>query len=255
MKLRHTTISIPAGSAWLEGELSHAPDVRGLAVLLRPAGGPRAPSGEIAVAEILQQAGFATLVINLLTEYEETRDPDARFNVPQMANRVLAVAEWVGHQPPLAGLAVGVVACGTASGAAIRAAWKSPGHFAAIVCGAGRPDLAGATPLNTLTTPVRFVVGAADPHTPMLMNAYDHLGAPRDWHTLLGVGEHFAEPDAVKGLARLAAEWLELKLPSPQTPASAPSAGKPTSTVVSSPAPPPAATFGAPTASGRASNE
>lgn len=240
MKLRHTTISVPAGSAWLEGELSHAPDVRGLAVLLRAAGGPRAKSIEVAVAETLQQAGFATLVINLLTAYEETRDADARFNVPQMANRVLAVAEWVGHQPPLAGLAVGLVACGTASGAAIRAGWKSPEHFAAIVCGAGRPDLAGATPLNTLTIPVRFVVGSDDPHTPMLMSAYEHLGAPRDWHTLDGAGEHFAEPGAVGGLARLAAGWLLLKLPPPQTVAPAPAAA-------SSPALPPT--------SRRASNE
>ncbi|WP_332674810.1 dienelactone hydrolase family protein [Aromatoleum sp.] len=222
MKLRHTTISIPTGTAWLEGDLCHAPDVRGLAVLLRAAGGPRAKSVEVAVGETLQQAGFATLVINLLTAYEETRDPDARFNVPQMASRVLAVAEWVGHQPPLAGLAVGLVACGTASGAAVRAAWKSPEHFAAIVCGAGRPDLAGATPLNTLTTPVRFVVGGDDPHTPMLMNAYEHLGAPRDWQTLDGVGEHFVEPGAIGGLARLAADWLVLQLPPPQSAAPAP---------------------------------
>lgn len=264
MKLRHTSISIPAGSAWLEGELSHAPDVRGLAVLLRPSGGPRAPSAEAAVAEILQQAGFATLVINLLTAYEETRDADAGFNVPQMANRVLAVAEWVGHQPPLAGLAVGLVACGTASGAAIRAAWKSPEHFAAIVCAAGRPDLAGATPLNALTAPIRFVVGGDDPHAPMLMNAYEHLGAPRDWQTLLGVGEHFAEPGGIDQLARLAAEWLALKLPPPQTsapaPCAAPTSAAPTSAAPSSEAPSSAGpsrapTLEAPTASGRASNE
>lgn len=250
MKLRHTTISIPTGAAWLEGGFSHAPDVRGLGVLMRAAGGKRTNSAEVVVAGALQQAGFATLVINLLTAYEETRDPDARFNVPQMTNRVLAVAEWVGHQPPLAGLAVGLVAWGTASGAAIRAAWKSPQHFAAIVCGAGRPDLAGATPLNALTTPVRFVVGGDDPHTPMLMNAYEHLGAPRDWQTLLGVGEHFAEPGAVDQLARLATEWLALKLPPPQTPAPpAPSAAP------SSEAPSSAATLGATTASRHRSNE
>jgi hypothetical protein len=257
VKLRHTTISIPAGSAWLEGEFAHAPDVRGLAVLLRSAGGARADSPEAAVAEILQQAGFATLVINLLTAHEETRDPDARFNVPQMANRVLAVAEWIGHQPPLAGIAVGLVAGGTASGAAIRAAWKSPEHFAAIVCGAGRPDLAGATPLNSLATPVRFVVGAADPHTPMLMSAYEHLGAPRDWQTLLDVGEEFAEPGAIEQLARLVADWLVQKLPPPQTPSAASLAAPSSAAAASSSAAPSSGlpTLQAPTGGRHASNE
>jgi hypothetical protein len=215
VKLRKTTISIPAEHAWLDGELSHAPDVRGLAAILRPAGSDPARSRELEIAQVLQQAGYATLVINLLTTYEESRDPDARYNVPQMANRVVAVADWIGHQPPLAGLAVGLLASDTACGAAIRAAWKAPAPFAAIVCAAGRPDLAGATPLNALSVPIRLVVGSEDPHAAMLRNAFEHVGGPRDWQTLDDAGEDFADTITLQRFARLAGEWLDANLPPP----------------------------------------
>ena len=33
MKLRHTELSIPAGTIWLRARLAHAPDVRGLVII------------------------------------------------------------------------------------------------------------------------------------------------------------------------------------------------------------------------------
>ncbi|BAL25073.1 phosphoribosyltransferase [Azoarcus sp. KH32C] len=215
MKLRTTDISIPYEQLWLNGELAHSPEVRGLVAILRPAGSPFVHSRELQVAHVLQEAGFATLLINLLTSYEESRDPDARFNVPQLANRVLAIGEWCLHQPPLAGLAIGLVASGTASGAAIRAGWKAPERFAAIVCRAGRPDLAGLTPLNALTIPIRMIVGSADPHIGMIRQAYEHLRGAHDWQNVDGVGEQFDETGPLERFAALAAEWLAAKLPMP----------------------------------------
>lgn len=215
MKLRHTTISIPAERVWLEGELSHAPDVRGLAVVLRPSAGQAGQPTESHLVTALQEAGFATLGIDLLTQYEATRDPDAAYNVPQMANRVLAVSEWISHQPPLARLGVGLISCGTASGAAVRAAWKAPEQFGAIVCRGGRPDLAGAAPLKALTTPIRFIAGGADHGLDMLRLAFDHLTGDRNWQLLDGVDTAEMSLDAQEQFAQQATEWLALKLPEP----------------------------------------
>jgi len=217
VKLRNTILSIPVERAWLDGLLAHAPTVRGLALILQPNAVSHAESRETHIAGVLQAAGFATLTVNLLTRYEETRDPDARYNVPQMANRVLAVTDWIGHQPPLAPLAIGLVASGTASGAAVRAGWKSPERFAAIVCRGGRPDLAGATPLQALPVPIRVIVGADDPDLAMITQAYDHLRGPRDWQLVEGAGALFIEPGTLDRFARLAAEWLTAKLPPPRT--------------------------------------
>lgn len=215
LKLRTTDISIPHEHAWLYGELCHAPDVRGLAVVLRPAGGPFIHSREQTVAHTLQHAGFATLLINLLTAYEEERDPDARYNVPLMAQRVESVAEWIRHQPPLEGLAVGLVASGTACGAAVRAAARNGEQFAAVVCRGGRPDLAGLTPLNTMPLPVRVVVGSLDPHTGMIRQAFEHFHGPRDWQVVEGADENFEATATLARFGELAAEWLQRHLPLP----------------------------------------
>lgn len=215
MKLRTTDISIPFEHIWLSGELVLAPDVNGLAVVLRPAGSPFAQSRDLRVARELQRAGFATLMINLLTAYEEARDPDARFNVPQMANRVVAVLDWIGHQPPLAGLGVGLISSDTASGAAVRAGWKAGDRVSAIVCRAGRPDLAGLTPLNTLAVPLRMVVGSDDPQAGMIRQACEHLRCPHDWHVLDGASDEFREPGVIERFGELAAAWLREKLPAP----------------------------------------
>lgn len=214
MKLRSTDISIPHEHAWLYGELCHAPDVRGLAVVLRPAGGPFSHSGENRVVTALQDAGFATLLINLLTAREEEHDPDAHYNVPLMAQRVQAVGEWKRHQPPLEGLAMGLVASGTGCGAAVRAAAREPEPFSAIVCRAGRPDLAGLTPLNTMLLPVRMVVGSLDPQAGMIRQAFEHFRGTRDWQVVDGADENFHD-EALARFGRLAAEWLDQHLPTP----------------------------------------
>lgn len=213
MKLRHTLISLPTDGIWLDGLLSHAPDVRALAIILQPNAHHPARARESLIADTLQEAGFATLTMNLLTHYEESRDPDAHFNVPLLANRVLATADWVLHQPPLIGLPIGLVSLGTASGAAIRAASKSPECFGALACLGGRPDLAGAAPLRTLVRPVSFIVGSQDGGLEMLRQAYDLITATRAWK-VLDTGDFTQTDDAsIQSGAHIAADWLIAHLP------------------------------------------
>lgn len=216
MKLRYSDLSIPSEGVWLDGTLSHAPDVRGLAVILMANAYAASNACETAIAGWLQQSGYATLVLSLVTHQEDAKDPDARYNVPQMARRLLGVADWVGHQPALAPLSMGLIASSTTSAAAIRAAWKAPGRFDAIVCRAGRPDLAGATPLRSLTTPIRIVVGSDDAGAAIVTQAFELIGAERDWQVVTGAGEMFVEPDTLERFTQLAADWFALKLAPPR---------------------------------------
>lgn len=216
MKLRHSDLSIPSEGVWLDGALSHAPDVGGLAVILMASPPAASNARESTLARCLQQSGYATLVVSLVTHQEAARDPDARYNVPQMAKRLLGVADWVWHQPVLAPLSVGLIASSTTSAAAIRAAWKAPGRFDAIVCRAGRPDLAGATPLRALTTPIRVVVGSDDSGVTIVTQAFELIGAQRDWQVVTGAGDMFVEPDTLERFAHLAADWLALYLVPPR---------------------------------------
>lgn len=218
VKLRKTSISLPAEHVWLDGLLAHAPDVRGLVVILQTSVGQHRDSREAYLAGQLQQAGFATLILDLITRYEDSRDPDIRYNVPLLARRIEAAAEWIEHQPPLEGLAVGLLAATTGSGAIIRAAAKAPERFHALVCRAGRPDLAGAGPLRTLILPLRLLVGDLDTGQAMLRQAFDLVGGPKDWAVVDGAGELFIEPGALEAAGRLAGEWFQRHLPPPARP-------------------------------------
>lgn len=233
MKLRRTPISIPVEGVWLNAELAHTPDARGLAVILdaaaegadhaaeaitgrdsppRPSALP--PPDPSAVA--LQAAGFATLRLSLLSPYEASRDPDAAYNVPMLARRVLAALDWRDHQPPLAALAVGVVASGTACGAAIRAAAAAPQRITAVVCHGGRPDLAGAGPLAALRIPLRLTVAHDDPAAAMLQQAFERIPGVRDYQAV----------GSAATAGRLAVDWLSTHLP-PPAPVSSPQPAAP----------------------------
>ncbi len=217
VKLRHTLISIPTAGDWLEGVLAHAPDVRGLALIpesdfYRP---PRID--ETRRARELQAAGFATMSLNLLTRHEAARDPDAGYNVARLTRRLLDTIEWCQHQPALAPLSVGIVAGGTGCAAAVRAAVAQPERITAIVCMAGRADLAGAVPLRALTTPIRFIVAADEPQLKICRRAFELIPpALRDWVDPEQDGT--GQPPGVHGAS--AAQWLQRHLARPQPPQS-----------------------------------
>jgi hypothetical protein len=212
VKLRHTLISLPADGIWLDGRLAHAPDVRGLALILLSDTWHPPEAGADEFEAVLQEHGLATMRLNLLTRQEGGRDPDARFNVARLSGRVLAAADWVAHQPPLAPLALGLVAGDTASAAAVRAATHAPARFGAIACLGGRPDLAGVQPLRGLRTPIRFVIEDGEAGTPLLHRAYALLEAAHDWVKLAPQAEGGA---LARARARAAAAWLLEHLATP----------------------------------------
>ncbi len=229
MKLRHAIVSIPTEGVWLDGRLSHAPDVRALAILLLASAVSRDNPPESSIAGELQKAGFATLLMDLVTHQEDERDPDARFNVPQMTRRLLGVMDWIGHQPALQGLPVGLIGSATSSAVAVRAAWKAPDRFGAIVCRGGRPDLAGAAPLRALRTPVRFVVGTTDPDRDIAAQAFALIEAERDWQDMDTDADLVPGPDGgderqldarigITDFSSHVITWLTQTLPRPETP-------------------------------------
>ena len=213
LTLRHTPLSLPAGPVWLGARLAHAPDVRGLVIIAHGSLEPEALARELAIAGRLAAAGFATLALELLTEYEDTRDPDLRYNTPLLANRIEAALAWLAHQPPLAHLPCGLLAGDTASGAAIRAASRNSQRLAAVYCCAGRIDMAGAGPLAALTVPVCIGIGQGDADEAICQRAFSHLKTDAHWHALPCEAR---SADLTRALADDAASWFEQRLEASQ---------------------------------------
>ena len=71
---RKLSISIPAGPIGLEGMLELPADQIGVVLFAHGSGSSRFSGRNRAVAHALQDEGFATLLLDLLTPEEEARD-------------------------------------------------------------------------------------------------------------------------------------------------------------------------------------
>jgi hypothetical protein len=216
VKLRHSKLSIPAHGQWLTARLSYAPDLPGLVLVLQSSGALL----DAPVADVLQQAGYATLALNLLAESEEARAPDGRFNIAALTERILASIEWVDNQPGLASLPLGILASDTACAASVRAVARIPHRVGAFCILAGRPDLAGAAPLRALQTPTCFITTRNDPRSAILKQAYDRLKGVRDWKMVATDADTNAnmEPGQMSAAslaasAEIAVTWMNTHLP------------------------------------------
>src|SRR5437762_2932845 len=141
-------MSAPAGSALarparleladaaLYGDLSLPSDARGLVIFAHGSGSSRHSSRNRAVAEVLQHAHLATLLLDLLTEDEERTDlvtGEFRFDIPLLGDRVVAAVEWAAAQQATAPLPIGVFGASTGAAAALIAAAKRPALVQAVV--------------------------------------------------------------------------------------------------------------------------
>lgn len=227
--LRHTSLRIQTERVWLDALLSHAPDVRGLVIHAAPFLHHIAESRENIAAGQLRDAHFGTLVASLLTPYEETRDPDVRYDASLLSHRLATLINWVRQQPQLTALPLGLIASGTAAGAAVRLLSRDPEAVAALCLRAGRPDLAGAEPLRRLKLPVQLQMPGNEPELRQPNEqAWALIPEPRQWVDIPDASALLIEPGALDLAARSSCDWFvqHMPLPAPpdDTPAAPPSA-------------------------------
>lgn len=209
MKLRHTEVGLPAGTDWLDGILAHAPAVPGLIVVAERSGGTLRTSRGAYINSALQEAGFATLHVGLLTHEEERHAPDTWHHVQTLVARLTAVLEWIRHQPALRELPLGMVAREAAAAAMIRVAGRGPENLRVLACRDGRPDLAGLEPLRSLTLPLLLVTGEHDRETgPQNHQIHGLLTGPKELIVVPGASHSFEEPGTLDEASRHIVQWF-----------------------------------------------
>jgi pimeloyl-ACP methyl ester carboxylesterase len=204
-------LRIPAGQLLLGADLSIPKSAHGVIVFVHGSGSSRHSSRNRFVAAQLQTVGLATLLMDLLTESEETADSISghlRFDIPLLAQRLLAATDWVRAEPATQGLAVGYFGASTGGGAALLAAAAHPDRVGAVVSRGGRPDLA-ADALPRVRAPTLLIVGGRDPVVRQLNEeALGRLAAEARLEIVPGATHLFEEPGALETVARLAQEWF-----------------------------------------------
>ena len=211
-------ILVPAGDARLPGELTMPAHARGLVLFAHGSGSSRFSSRNQHVARVLEQRGLATLLIDLLTPEEEAIDQHTshiRFDIPLLADRLVAIVDWLKRQPQTAPLPIGMFGASTGGGAALMAAAARPDDIAAVVSRGGRPDLAG-TALPHVTAPTLLIVGGDDtPVVAMNRDAMRQMRGVVSLEIVPGATHLFEEPGTLERVAALAGEWFTQHLQAP----------------------------------------
>jgi dienelactone hydrolase len=191
-------------------------DPRGLVVFAHGSGSSRRSPRNRLVASGLQQGGFGTLLLDLLTKREEAIDDqtaELRFDIGLLAERLTAAIDWtatIGSTTDLAptGLPVGLFGASTGAAAALVAAADRPDIVRAVVSRGGRPDLATAA-LPKVAAPTLLIVGGADPEVLELnRQALDMLRVEKRLEIVEGATHLFEEPGALERVAGLAGDWF-----------------------------------------------
>jgi len=115
-------IQIPAAGVIIDGDLRVPDRAAGLVLFAHGSGSSRFSRRNRQVAEFLEAAGFATLLLDLLTPDEEaadTRTREFRFDVDRLGHRVVAAVDWVDTYRETAGLPVCCFGASTGAAAAL----------------------------------------------------------------------------------------------------------------------------------------
>lgn len=205
-------VVIRAGSVQLHGDLTTPPRPRGLVIFAHGSGSSRFSARNRAVAETLQIRGYATLLLDLLTPEEESVDvytAEYRFDIPLLASRVRAAAEWAASAPAVSALPIGLFGASTGAAAALIAAADQPGLVCAVVSRGGRADLASDA-LARVHAPTLLIVGGADRDVIDLnRQAMRQMKAPVELRIIKGATHLFEEPGALEEVEREAGDWFE----------------------------------------------
>ena len=207
-RTRETLVHVAADGVELEGALAIPDAALGAVLFAHGSGSSRHSPRNNYVAEALQQAGLATLLIDLLSQSEDLVYA-ARFDIPLLTRRLLAATRWLREYPGSAQLAIGYFGASTGAAAALQAAAAQENRIAAVVSRGGRPDLAGPDALRQVRAPTLLIVGGRDEEVISLnRQAYALMDCERALEIVPGATHLFEEPGTLAQVAALAAQWF-----------------------------------------------
>ena len=210
---RDEEVSIPVGRTSIVGRLAIPVHPTGIVVFAHGSGSSRHSPRNRFVAEVLNQAGITTLLLDLLTPAEERNRANV-FDIELLGKRLVTVTDWIAGQEDTASLPVGYFGASTGGGAALRAAADFRVNIKAVVSRGGRPDLAGRW-LSRVRLPTLLIVGGSD-ELVLELNRKAQVAIPGECQlAVVPRATHlFEEPGALETVAILARNWFLSHLPS-----------------------------------------
>jgi putative phosphoribosyl transferase len=211
MNAVHQSLQVPAAGVVLEADVVVPEPAQAVVLFAHGSGSSRHSPRNRHVAAVLQDAGLATVLADLLTTEEELVDARTgalRFDIALLAGRVAALTDWLVEWEQTAHLGIGLFGASTGAAAALVAAAARPACVRAVVSRGGRPDLAGER-LRLVRQPTLLIVGQRDTAVIGLNRAaMKELGGEARLEIVPGASHLFEEPGALEQAARLARDWF-----------------------------------------------
>jgi putative phosphoribosyl transferase len=202
-----TEVQLAVDGGTITGDLGIPRHAAGVVAFAHGSGSSRHSRRNQEVAATLREAGFITLLLDLLTPEEaevDERTREHRFDIQLLAERVVAAIDWLERDPRTRGHAIGLFGASTGAAAALVAATRRPEEVDAVVSRGGRPDLAGDA-LGDVACPTLLLVGGDDePVIRMNEEALARLRVPAELVVVPGATHLFEEPGTLEEVAALA---------------------------------------------------
>lgn len=213
--MRECEVEVRADGNGLAGTLG-LPEGKALGLIIFAHGsgsGRHSPRNRF-VAASLNDAGFATLLLDLLTADEEridNRSGELRFDISLLARRMVDATAWARGETEFALWPIGYFGASTGAAAALVAAAERS-DVQSVVSRGGRPDLAGAA-LESVAVPVLLIVGSRDPVVLDVNRAAAARLRKSELAIIPGATHLFEEPGALEEVTMLARQWFAKHLP------------------------------------------
>jgi putative phosphoribosyl transferase len=204
---RRLPVDIRAGDATLPGDLVLPSQARGVVAFAHGSGSSRHSPRNRFVAGVLEEAGLATLLFDLLTPAEE-HDRVNVFDIAMLGARLGDAIGWLDSTAETHDLAIGLFGASTGAAAAVLAAAAPDSPVRAVVSRGGRPDLAPDA-LSAVRAPTLLIVGSRDePVLTWNREAAQRLTCEHRVEVVEGATHLFEEPGTLEAVASLARNWF-----------------------------------------------
>ena len=204
-------VRIPVDDVELDADVVTPDEPVGVVLFAHGSGSSRASPRNRAVAMVLHDAQFATVLVDLLTEREALADSvtaQFRFNLDLLARRLIGIVDWLTTYEGVAHLPIGLYGASTGSAGAIVAAAARDGVVRAVVSRGGRPDLAREF-LRLVWQPTLLIVGELDGVVLDLnRDALRELPGEAQLEIVPDATHLFEEPGALERVAQSACAWF-----------------------------------------------
>lgn len=201
--INQRNVWIDDGEARLPGVLTVPAHPKGLILFAHGGGSSHKSPRNLFVSKALNDAGFGTLLFDLLT-VSEALDRKNVFDISLMTDRLLAATAWVKKIYP--SLPLGYFGASTGAAAALGAAEDRLDIFS-IVSRGGRPDLA-LDSLPKVYAPTLLIVGEEDaPVIPLNELAKNKL-KNSEIMLIPKAGHLFEEPGTLEQVVEYAVSWF-----------------------------------------------